>query len=219
MTDTLTLGELNKAIDKLRPKKSAGVDEISNIMLKHLGSSARRTLLSIFNKSWHLGTIPKKWKEAHIQPILKKGKDRRKLDSYRPISLLSCVGKLLERVVNTRLMWHLESLGFLADTQTGFREHRSTEDQLALLAQQIEDGFQEKKKTLAVFFDLSKAFDKVWRDGLLLKLLQTGVRGKMFKWIKNFLHDRTARVKLDGNFSKLVKLKEGVPPVALSPMD
>ena len=76
--------------------------------------------------------------------------------------------------------------------------------------QEIEDAFQEKK-VLAVFFDLSKAFDKVWNEGLLLKLLQAGVHGKMYKWLSDFLFNRTARVKLDGTISRQVKLREGVP--------
>ena len=69
-------------------------------------------------------------------------------------------------------------------------ENRSTEDQLALIAQEIENAFQEKKKVVAVFFDLTKAFDKVWREGLLLKVLQSRVSGRMYKWIRCFLQDR-----------------------------
>ena len=79
------------------------------------------------------------------------------------------------------------------------------------MTQDIEDAFQEKKKVLAVFFDLSKAFDKVWKEGLLLKLLRVGVHGKMHKWLSDFLLNRTARVKLDGTISRQVKLREGVP--------
>jgi ribonuclease HI len=82
---------------------------------------------------------------------------------------------------------------------------------LAYFTQDIEDAFQEKKKVLAVFFDLSKAFDRVWKEGLLLKLLQNGVSGNMFCWLKNFLFNRTARVKLNGTLSNLVKMREGVP--------
>ena len=78
------------------------------------------------------------------------------------------------------------------------------------MTQDIEDAFQEKKKVLAVFFDLSKAFDKVWQEGLLLKLLRAGVHGKMYKWLSDFFN-RTARVKVDGTISRQVKLREGVP--------
>ena len=91
---------------------------------------------------------------------------------------------------------------------TGSSEARWTK--LAYLAQNIEDAFQDKKKVLAVCFDLSNTFDKVWKEGLLVKLLRTGVRHKMYTWLQHFLFARTARVKLDGIFSKKVCLREGV---------
>ena len=111
-------------------------------MLKHLGPGAKRTLLRIYNQSWSTGTVPTIWKEVVIRPIPKKGKDKRDPSSYRPISLLSCVGKLLERIINKRLIWHLESNSVLASTQTGYRQFRSTEDQLALLTQGIIENLQ-----------------------------------------------------------------------------
>ena len=119
-------------------------------------------------------------KEAIIIPILKKGKDRHNKTSYRPISLLSCVGKTMERTVNRRLQHHLEKNGLLSPSQSGFRKNRSTEDQVALLTQDIENGFQQKIKTLAVFVDLTKAFDKVWKDGILVKLQRKKVCGNMY---------------------------------------
>ena len=136
-------------------------------------------------------------KKATIIPIHKKGKDKKNPNSYQPISLLSCLGKLLEKVINRRLLSFLEDNNVLSQTQTGYRKHRNTEDQLALIAEEIENAFQEKKKVVAVFFDLTKAFDKVWREGLLLKVLQSRVSGRMYKWIRCFLQDRSARVKLD----------------------
>ena len=94
---------------------------------------------------------------------------------------------------------------------------RSTEVQLAYLALNIKDAFQEKKKVLTVFFDLSNAFDKVWKEGLLVKLLRTGVRCKMCMWIQHFLFARTARVNLDGILNKKVCLREGVPQGGVLP--
>jgi len=206
-----TPDELDEALTKLKKKKAPGPDGITNEMLIHLGKDAKKVLLKIYNQSWKYGIVPSKWKEAIIVPIHKKGKDKRSPKSYRPISLLSCVGKLMERIINKRLVWHLESNSILNPTQTGYRQNRSTEDQLAYLAQQIENAFQDKKHVLAVFFDLSKAFDKVWKEGLILKLLEVGVKGKMHHWIQSFLQNRHARVKLDGTTSNLVNLREGVP--------
>ena len=87
------------------------------------------------------GVVPAVWKEAVIIPVPKKGKDKKNPRSYRPIRLLSCAGKLLERMVNWRLISHLESNSVLSPTRTGYRKFRSTEDQLAYLAQNIEDTF------------------------------------------------------------------------------
>ena len=211
MDSDLTLTELNDAIRRLKTRKSPGKDGVCNEMIRHLGPTARRKLLELFNISWRTGVFPTAWKEATIIPIVKKDKDPTKTASYRPISLLSCLGKTLERMINKRLQWHLEDNNLITKEQTAFRKHRSTEDRLTYLAQSVENAFQEKKKTVATFVDLSKAFDKMWKKGLLLKLLRAGVTGHMFKWIKSFMCHRTARVKLVGNLSNIVKIKEGVP--------
>ena len=124
MTECLTLQELEEALKKMKQKKAPGPDGITNEMLKHLGPGAKRTLLRIYNQSWSTGTVPTIWKEAVIRPIPKKEKDKRDPSSYCPISLLSCVGKLLERIINKRLIWHLESNSVLTSTQTGYRQFR-----------------------------------------------------------------------------------------------
>ena len=211
MDSDLTLAELNDAIRRLKPKRAPGKDGVCNEMIKHLGPSARKTLLELFNLSWRTRVFPSAWKEAIVIPIPKKGKDPTQKTSYRPVSLLSCLGKTLERMINKRLLWYLEDNNLITKEQTAFRKNRSTEDQLVYLAQSIENSFQEKKKTVATFIDLSKAFDKMWKEGLLLKLLRAGVTGHMFKWIKSFLHHRTARVKLGSNLSYTFKVREGVP--------
>ena len=87
-----------------------------------------------------------------------------------------------------------ESNSVLAPTQTGHRQFRSSEDQLTVLMQGIKDTFQEKKKVLAVFFDLSKVFNKVWKEGLLLKLVCVGVHGKMYKWLSDILFSRQVKL-------------------------
>ena len=211
MTSDFTMADLSDAIKRLKNKKSPGKDGVCNEMIKHLGLSARNKLLELFNLSWKSGIFPSAWKEAVIIPVLKKGKDPKKKTSYRPISLLSCLGKTLERMVNKQLMWHLETNNLITKEQTAFRKNRNTEDQVIHLAQSIENAFQEKKKVIATFLDLSKAFDKVWKEGLLLKLLKSGINGCMFNWIKSFLCHRSARVKLNNSLSSKVKIRQGVP--------
>ena len=106
-------------------------------------------------------------------------------------------------------MAHLEANNILSPTQSDYRKHRSTEDQLALLAQEIENFFQEKKKKR--LWQYSTTYPKLWREGLLFKVLQAGVSGRMYTWIRCILHDRSPRVKVDGHFSDSVKMREGVP--------
>ena len=207
----LTLQELNTALRKLKKKKSPGPDGITNEMLTHLDTTARLKLLEIFNLSWEEGRVPQMWKEATMIPILKKGKVKTKSSSYRPISLTSCVVKVMERIVNRRLMGYLEAGNIISEEQAGFRQFRSTEDQVTYLSQEIEDAFQEKKVLFATWIDLQKAFDKVWTDGLLVKAQRCGVGGKMFRWIKSLLQNRKARVSVDGKYSRKFLLRHGVP--------
>ena len=109
MTLPLTLKELNNVLRKLKKKRSPGPDGITSEMLQHLDTTARLKLLEIFNHIWEEGRVPQIWKEAIMIPIHKKGKDRRKSSSYRPISLTSCVVKTMERIINGRLMYYLET--------------------------------------------------------------------------------------------------------------
>ena len=121
-------------------------------------------------------------------PILKKGKVLKEAHRCRLVNLTSCVVKIMERIVNERLKWYLETEDFLAPEQAGFRQFRSTEDQATYLSQEIEDAFQEQKLFLVSWIDLKKAFDKVWMEGLHVKLLKNGTVSNMFKWIKSYLY-------------------------------
>ena len=165
----------------------------------------------LHNQSWNTGTFLTSWKEAIIIPILKKGKDRHSKDQLTPHQLLSCLGKTMGRMLNRRLQHHLEANGRLSPSQSGLRKNRSTENQVTLLTHDIENGFQQKMKTLAVFVDLTKAFDKVWKEGFLFKLLRKRVCGSMYSWMQSYLFQRPGRVRLEGQTSSSVNIKEGVP--------
>ena len=211
MTVPITESELGRAISKLGKRKSPGNDGITNEMLQHLGACAERKLLQIFNISWQTGQVPQEWKKATMIPLLKTGKDRKKASSYRPISLTSCVCKTLESIINHRMKWYLETEGILVPQQAGFRQCYSTEDQATYLSQVIEDAFQDKQHVLTAWIDLEKAFDKVWKEGLLVKLQQSGIQGKMFRWVKSYLHNRRARVRVNQQTSREVLMRHGVP--------
>ena len=96
----------------------------------------------------------------------------------------------MERILNHRLIWYLETNHLIMDEQAGFRKHCSTEDQVTYISQLIEDGFQKKQHTVAVWLDLEKAFEKVWTEGLVLNLLRNNVSHNMLRWITQFLKDR-----------------------------
>ena len=211
MNSPLSYEELTSALSNLKLKKSPGPDAITNEMIVNLGQPALHKLLDIFSKTLQDGTLPQIWIEATMIPIHKKGKANTEVSSYRPISLTSCIVRVLERIINTRLKWFLQSEKLLASEQAGFREHHCTEDQTTYLAHEIEDGFQHKKQTLTVWIELQKAFDTVWTDGLLLKLKKCNIAGNVFRWVKSYLHNLRARVVIDNTTSKKILFRQGVP--------
>ena len=180
-------------------------------MIAHLGKVAKTKLLSFINRTWRESKLPTQWRTAKITPILKKGKPAGLPSSYRPISLTSCLGKIAERMVNSRLYYWLEKNKLLTNTQAGFRRQSRTEDQLFRLAQNVIDGFQDKKSTTAVFINLQQAYDRIWRKGLLIKMKKMGIHGKMLKWIQAFLTNRTIQTPLNGETLSKFTMEEGLP--------
>ena len=136
-----TLSELNAVLKSLNPSKALGPDMIHPRLLHHLGPVAVNTLLRICNLSWSTMEIPQAWRVADVRPVLKVGKDAQCLDSYRPISLTSTMGKIMERLVTNRLRYFAKFHNLLTLFQAGFHTGRSTEDQLLRLSQSISDGF------------------------------------------------------------------------------
>ena len=196
----------------LHCKDSApGPDDITVPMLKHLSANAKNKLLEAFNQMWEAGKLPSEWKKEIKLPLLKPGKDPNLPQSYRPISLSSCVCKLFERMVNQRLMWFLEKHTILCPQQSGFRKNKSTMDALIQLTSCIERGFQDKRHTTAVFFDLEKAYDTVWRSEILNSLHDMGLRGNLPKYIENFLNNREFCVRNGAVHSEYMRLEEGLP--------
>ena len=209
--EDFTFTEITKSILKLKKRKSPGPDSIHNEMLINLGNKGKMILLHFFNLIWKMGKLPLAWKNAIIKPILKKGKPADDVKSYRPISLTSCLGKMAERMINERLYWWLEANKLLDSHQAGFRARQRTDDQLFRLTQKVIDGFHMKKNTTAIFVDLQEAFDRVWRKGLLYKMQDLGIHGKLYRWIKSFLSERNIQTKINNAFSSKETLEEGLP--------
>ena len=139
-------------------------------MLKHLPENALSTLLHILYDIWATGVFPDSWRLAKVIPIPKPEKDYAEPTNYRPIALTSCLCKTLERMINKRLLWYLESNDLISPIQSSFRSERSTNDHLIRLETFIRDAFVNREHVVYVFFDLEKAYDTTSRYGILERL-------------------------------------------------
>ena len=185
---------------------------VPSTVLKHLPEPAQLLLLSLFNRSWHSHTFPSCWKPTTIIPIHKPGKPTSSPSFFRPISLTSCISKLFERLILSRLTFHLESNHLLSTCRAGFRPGRSPLDQI--LSQSIWDGFQRKQppdRTILASVDFSKAFDSVWHCALFHKLLSLKLPPCFVLWMRSFLSDRRAKVQVGGSHSRSFGIRRGVP--------
>ena len=192
-------------------ESAPGEDTILYSMLKHLPDEATKFLLKVLNKIWETGIIPESWKISIVIPVRKPNKDPFEPTSYRPIALTSCICKLMERMINTRLVWHLEANGLLSNFQFGFRKGRATVDALLNLTNQIQQGFAKQHQTIGVFFDLEKAYDTTWRHGIIKNMYKMGIRGQMIRFINSFLSDRFIKVRVGSYISSPFPQEEGVP--------
>ena len=137
--------------------------------------------------------------------------ERSKAKNYCPISLLSMISKVFEKLVNNRIIDHLQKCGLFSDFQYGFRSSRPTADLLTVVSDRIARAFNRCGATRAIALDISKAFDRVWHAGLLHKLKSYGISGQIFGLISSFLSNRQLQVVLDGKSSQEYPVNVGVP--------
>ena len=211
INDDFEYHELKQAIQQSKKNSRPGLDTISYEILKEIPKNGLLTLLKIYNLVWNRGTIPNDWKHAVVVPILKPTKPNDDPFSYRPISLTSNLCKIMERLIANRLCWFLEKNKLYNKNQSGFRRYRSCIDQIMRLQDDISNTLHNKGHTLGVFIDLEKAFDMLWRDGLLYKLRKIGVCSNMLGWISDFLSNRTIQVRIGSELSERVQLQNGSP--------
>ncbi|GBP51834.1 Probable RNA-directed DNA polymerase from transposon BS [Eumeta japonica] len=162
----VSLSEVQLLVKSLKTRKAPGLDGVSNKAIKCFSQPLLSLLVAIFNACLQNYYFPSVWKEAEVIGIHKPGKPRDLLASYRPISLLSGLAKLFETVLKTRLSNHLFGKGLIIDEQFGFRPAHSCPQQILRLVEYVTEGFKTKQKTVAVFFDVAKTFDRVWNAGL-----------------------------------------------------
>ena len=207
----------------LKPKtqdKAPGHDTITHELLRlAIGTPFYIHLAKLFTFSLRIGYIPTAWKLATLCMLIKPDKLPSLTTSYRPISLLSTIVKLFERVIEKRLRKHLEDTGFLSKYQSGCRKAKSTNGHLFRLSQTVMESFNRGEQVIASFLDVEKAFDNVWHNGLRYKIFQLGLPTKVTRWLSDFLVGRVIQVKVDGFLQSKIYPKAGVPPGSvLSPL-
>jgi hypothetical protein len=174
-------------------------------MIKFICNEICVPLAHIFNLSLNQGAFPEKLKNCRVIPVFKAG-DQLDVDNYRPISLLSSVSKILEKIVADKLVHHLLSNNLLYQHQYGFLPKRSTEQNLLHIVNYITNALNDGMYCLGVFLDLRKAFDVCSHEILLKKLKKMGIQGNAHKWFTSYLSNRAQCVDISGNFSELINL-------------
>lgn len=202
--------EVIKEIKEINAKKAPGFDLITGKVLKELPKIGIKKLTTLINAAFRIKYVPKVWKFAEVIMIPKPGKPPNEITSYRPISLLPIMSKLFERLLLKRMKPLIERKELIPIHQYGFRDRHSTIDQVHRITDIIEKALEEKKICSAVFLDVAQAFDKVWHDGLLLKLKKV-LPPQFCQLLESYITERHFRVKQEQAYSQIKEIKAGVP--------
>ena len=216
----VSIDEFDMNLVKCKNRSAVGHDGISYLLMKKLPIEAKKNLCQIYSDAVRIGHFPKEWKIALVKMVPKPNKDTKSAKSYRPISLLSCVGKVLERIIASRLSKYMEEKKMFSNSQSGFRSHRMTTEQLLRLSEQSHIGFKKQQTTAALFLDAEAAFDRCWHNGIRYKLKKNlNLPNRTIRLLSSFLTDRTLKVVYEGCSSHLVYLNAGTPQGSpLSPL-
>lgn len=205
-----TTEDTKRIIKKLKNSSAMGIDNISNIHLKHLGPHGIQTLTNIINYSYAHCIIPHIWKIGKIIALLKPNKIATEPASYRPITLLCTPSKVLERLILNKTTPYIP----LSPTQHGYRPNHSTTTLLTNLTQKVQDGINSRRpphRTLLITIDISKAFDAIPRPLLINKIYNTTLHNNTKRWLANYLSGRQSYVHYNGESSTTKNFPNGVP--------
>lgn len=202
--------EVNNILRSLKNNKAPGFDKLPNVCLKNLGIRAITLLVSLINSILKISYFPHHWKTAKVIPIHKPGKPSNLPSSYRPISLLSSLSKVCEKIILIRMRDFISSNNLMMPEQFGFRGEHSTTAQICRVTDDIIDGFNRKKHTGMVLYDVEKAFDSVWITGLLYKLIKINFPLYLILILKSYLENRAFRTYVNSHMSTLKKIGAGI---------
>jgi hypothetical protein len=202
--------EVSGILMNLKSASAPGWDEIPSSFLKLARNEVVPIMTHLANLCFAKGIFPDSFKQSIITPVYKSG-DRDDVSNYRPISVLPALSKILEKLLNKRLLNYLNTFNILSASQFGFRQGKSTEDAVGALTSLITHNLDVGKKCLAVFLDLKKAFDTVSVPILVHKLEMIGIRGTSLKLFKSYLSDRRQKVKMASIISAAADVSYGVP--------
>lgn len=203
--------EVRICISKLKNSKTPSpLDKILNEYIKATKEVLIPVYCKLFNCVLETGLIPQSWLEGFIVPIFKNKGDSKDPNNYRPITILSCLGKLFTSILNQRLTTYLDDNNIMDENQAGFRQGYSCSDQIFTLHFLVEILKKRRKKLFCAFIDFSQAFDNLWRVGLWHKLLQKSVDGKFFRVIYNMYQNIKSCISLQDKVSTSFKSEIGV---------
>ena len=204
--------EVLKILNSLDANKSTGPDNIPAKLLKLTAILIAAPLSKLFNKSLAMGIYPSKFKEANIKAIFKNKGSPSELTNYRPISLLSSLSKVFEKIVHKHIYEHISLHSLLTDKQSGYRRGHSAEQQLLYLTHNLYRSMDSGGDFTAIYLDISKYFDKIWHVGLLHKCRhEFGITDSLFDWLNSYLSERRQRVQIGDTFSETAVINAGCP--------
>ena len=201
--------EINLVLKKLKNRKAAGLDQLSNEMIKTFGSLYTEFLSKLFSKILHEHKFPTLWITGLLLPVHKKG-PKSLVKNYRGIMLLSCLGKLFTAILNERLLTFANENNTFAKEQIGFLKGNRTSDNLIILHNLIHKQLSSGEKLYTCFIDFEKAFDRVPRKCLLQKLCKNGIKGKFLKTIENMYQNDNACVRIGDKVTETFPINIGV---------